>query len=48
MQVAMSLDIENQTVLYDDRHLRKHIQEICGSLIIMSGDRGKFPLHDVM
>jgi hypothetical protein len=41
MQVALSLDIENQTLEYDDRHMRTHIQEICGSLVFMSGDRGK-------
>ena len=39
MQVALSLDIEHQTVEYDDRHLRTHIQDICGSLVFMSGDR---------
>jgi hypothetical protein len=39
VQVALSIDIEHQTIEYDDRHLRIHIQDICGSLVLMSGDR---------
>lgn len=39
MQVALSIDTEDQTIEYDDRHLRTHIQDICGSLVLMSGDR---------
>jgi hypothetical protein len=39
MQVALSIDADNQTIEYDDRHLRKHIHEICGSLVLLNGDR---------
>ncbi|KAH7087771.1 C2H2 domain-containing protein [Paraphoma chrysanthemicola] len=39
IQVALSIDTDSQTIEYDNRHLRKHINEICGSLVIMSGDR---------
>jgi hypothetical protein len=39
MQVALSIDIDEQTIEYDDRHLRTHIHEICGALVTMSGDR---------
>jgi hypothetical protein len=39
MQVALSIDVENQTIEYDDRRLRKHIYDICGSLVLLSGDR---------
>jgi hypothetical protein len=39
MQVALSLNLDEQTVDYDDRHLRKHIYDICGSLVQVSGDR---------
>ncbi|KAF1946974.1 C2H2 domain-containing protein [Clathrospora elynae] len=39
IQVALSIDVESQTIEYDDRHLRKHIHDICGSLVLVSGDR---------
>jgi hypothetical protein len=39
MQVALSINIESQEIEYDDRHLRTTIHDICGSLVIMSGDR---------
>lgn len=39
IQVAFSIDVENQEVMYDDRHLRTHIHDICGSLVILDGDR---------
>jgi hypothetical protein len=39
MQVALSLNFEAQTVDYDDLRLRRHIHDICGSLIQVSGDR---------
>lgn len=39
MQIALSIDTEWQTIEYDDRHLRTHIHDICGSLVSMSGDR---------
>ncbi|KAF1361979.1 C2H2 domain-containing protein [Lizonia empirigonia] len=39
IQVALSIDVDNQTIEYDDRHLRKHIHEICGSLVLLNGDR---------
>ncbi|KAF2680197.1 C2H2 domain-containing protein [Lentithecium fluviatile CBS 122367] len=38
IQVALSLDLDNQCVEYDDRRLRKHIYEICGSLVQVHGD----------
>lgn len=38
IQVAISIDTEDQIVDYDDRHLRTHIHDICGSLVILSGD----------
>ncbi|ORY16158.1 C2H2 domain-containing protein [Clohesyomyces aquaticus] len=39
MQVALSIDFESQTIEYDDRRLRVHIQDICGSLVQLTGDR---------
>jgi|SRR5690242_10167854 len=39
IQVALSIDVDEQTIEYDDRHLRKHIHDICGSLILLTGDR---------
>jgi hypothetical protein len=39
VQVALSIDIDNQTIDYDDRRLRRHIHDICGSLVQVSGDR---------
>ena len=39
IQVALSIDLDEQTVDYDDRRLRTHIYEICGSLVQVSGDR---------
>jgi hypothetical protein len=39
MQVALSIDTNSQTIEYDDCHLRTHIQDICGSLVLMLGDR---------
>lgn len=39
MQVALSLDFDAQEVHYDDRRLRTHIHDICGSLVLLSGDR---------
>lgn len=42
MQVALSIDIENQAIEYDNKRLRKHIQEICGSLVSVHGDRVSF------
>lgn len=39
IQIALSIDIENDTIDYDNRHFRKHIYEVCGSLVYLSGDR---------
>ncbi|KAH5205185.1 hypothetical protein HBI18_154700 [Parastagonospora nodorum] len=39
IQVALSINIENETIDYEDRHLRTNIQDICGSLVVMSQDR---------
>jgi hypothetical protein len=39
MQVALSIDTNDQTIKYVDRHLRIHIHEICGALVTLSGDR---------
>ncbi|KAH7348115.1 C2H2 domain-containing protein [Pyrenochaeta sp. MPI-SDFR-AT-0127] len=39
IQIALSIDIENQTIEYDARRLRTHIHDICGSLVLVSGDR---------
>lgn len=39
MQVALSVDIENQTIEYKNKSLRKHIHEICGSLVSVHDDR---------
>jgi hypothetical protein len=39
IQVALSIDIKEQTIDYEDRHLRKNIQDICGSLVVMCQDR---------
>jgi hypothetical protein len=39
IQVALSMDCVNQSIEYDDRRLRTHIYDICGSLVQVSGDR---------
>lgn len=39
IQVALSIDIDNRTIEYDDRRLRQHIHDICGSLVTVSGNR---------
>ena len=39
LQVALSINVEAQTIDYDDRRLRKHIHDICGSLVVLCGDR---------
>ncbi|KAH5050480.1 hypothetical protein HBH96_186180 [Parastagonospora nodorum] len=39
IQVALSIDSNTQTIEYEDRHLRTNIQDICGSLVVMSQDR---------
>lgn len=39
MQVALSMDVDEQTIEYDDRRLRKHIHETCGSLVLLEDDR---------
>ncbi len=40
IQGAVSIDPEEQTVNFDDRKLRIHIRDVCGSLIqVLPGDR---------
>jgi hypothetical protein len=39
IQVALSINVEDQTIDYDDKSLRTHIHDICGSLVLRSGDR---------
>ncbi|KAF2024888.1 C2H2 domain-containing protein [Setomelanomma holmii] len=39
IQVALSVDVTNQSIEYDDRRMRKHIHEICGSLVIATEGR---------
>jgi hypothetical protein len=39
IQVALSINTDELTIEYDDRHLRMHIHDLCGSLILMDGDR---------
>ncbi|KAF2474163.1 C2H2 domain-containing protein [Lindgomyces ingoldianus] len=39
IQVALSIDFDAQTIEYDDRRLRVHIHDICGSLVQRTGDR---------
>jgi hypothetical protein len=40
IQGAVSLDTVNQTFEFEQRQLRKHIRELCGSLIdVLPGDR---------
>lgn len=39
IQIALSIDIERQEIEYDARRLRKHIHDICGSLVLVSGER---------
>lgn len=38
MQAALSIDVEQQTVDYESMSLRRHIHDICGSLISLNGD----------
>jgi hypothetical protein len=39
VHIALALDFDSQEVLYDERKLRVHIQDICSSLVSVSGDR---------
>lgn len=40
IQAAVSTDVEEQTVDFDERMLRLHIRDLCGSLVqVASGDR---------
>jgi hypothetical protein len=40
IQGAVSIDLEQQTMDFNDRKLRVHIRDLCGSLIqVSSGDR---------
>ncbi|KAF2736998.1 C2H2 domain-containing protein [Polyplosphaeria fusca] len=39
VQVALALDVENQQIDYDEKRLRTNIDDICGSLVLLSGDR---------
>lgn len=39
IQVALSFDSENDSIEYNDRRLRIHIHDICGSLVKVTGER---------
>ncbi|KAF2261162.1 C2H2 domain-containing protein [Lojkania enalia] len=39
IQVVLSINLDDQTIEYDNRRLRTHIHDICGSLVHLSGDR---------
>jgi hypothetical protein len=40
IQAAVSIEPVNQTIDFDERRLRVHIRELCGSLIqVLPGDR---------
>lgn len=40
MQVAISMDLEFETIEFDDRKLRTHIYDTCGSLVhVLPGNR---------
>ncbi|KAF1974533.1 C2H2 domain-containing protein, partial [Bimuria novae-zelandiae CBS 107.79] len=39
IQVALSIDVDNRSIEYNDRRLRGHIYDICGSLVTVSGHR---------
>jgi len=39
IQVASSIDVEDQVINYEHQHLRDHIYETCGSLVLVNGDR---------
>jgi hypothetical protein len=40
IQGAVSTDTIQQTICFDERRLRIHIRDLCGSLIdVLSGDR---------
>lgn len=40
IQGAVSMDLEERTIDFDERKLRVHIQDLCGSLVlILPGDR---------
>ena len=38
MQSALSISFEHQSVEYESLSLRRHIHDICGSLISLDGD----------
>lgn len=39
IQVALSIDADDQIIDYVDLRLRSHIYDICGSLVLRTGDR---------
>jgi hypothetical protein len=39
IQFATLVDLDTQSVEYEDRRLRNHIHEILGSLVTITGDR---------
>jgi hypothetical protein len=39
IQVALSIDVDSQSIDYENQHLRDHIYVTCGSLVLVSGDR---------
>jgi len=43
IQGAVSIDPEDQSIAFDERKLRRHIHDLCGSLIqALPGDRVEF------
>ncbi|KAF1829385.1 C2H2 domain-containing protein [Decorospora gaudefroyi] len=39
IQAALSIDIEHQAIRHEENHMRDHIYDICGSLVLVVGDR---------
>lgn len=38
MQAALSINVDHQIVEYESKSLRRHIHDICGSLLSVNGD----------
>lgn len=45
MQAAVSINVEDETVDFEDRKLRWHIHDICGALVQNKGDRVSLVHH---
>lgn len=39
IQAALSIDVEHQTLDHVNNHMRDHIYDTSGSLVLVSGDR---------